>query len=59
MHEIGHVLGLNHSAQRTSVMNAIYHRNIRGRFELSTHDRLDITSLYGKTLTKLFLTSVE
>lgn len=47
VHEIGHVLGLNHSSSSDSVMNAIYHRNIRGRFELSSDDRQKIKELYG------------
>ena len=47
VHEIGHVLGLNHSIQQNSVMNAIYHRQITGDFELHDHDRSQIRELYG------------
>lgn len=47
VHEIGHVLGLNHSDVGDSIMNAIYHRVIRGRFELSNHDRMEVKRSYG------------
>lgn len=48
MHEIGHVLGFNHSVSTGSVMNAIYHRNLKGNFELSDHDRAEVKRTYGK-----------
>lgn len=48
VHELGHVIGLNHSNMEDSVMNAIYHQSIRGVFELSHHDRREVQKAYGK-----------
>ncbi|XP_067952028.1 matrix metalloproteinase-21-like [Watersipora subatra] len=47
VHELGHVIGLNHSDVDTSVMNAIYHRKLRGDFELDPHDRREVRRAYG------------
>lgn len=47
VHELGHVIGLNHSNVDNSVMNAIYHQSIRGDFELSLHDRREVKKAYG------------
>ena len=48
VHEIGHVLGFNHSSEQNSVMNANYLRNIRSGFELTDDDIEKVTGLYGK-----------
>lgn len=48
VHELGHVLGLNHSDAENSVMNAIYHQSIRGEFELSDNDRQEVKRAYGE-----------
>lgn len=49
VHEIGHVIGLNHTTVADSVMNAIYHRSIRGEFELADHDRKEVQLAYGRS----------
>ncbi|XP_045132471.1 matrix metalloproteinase-21-like [Portunus trituberculatus] len=48
VHEIGHVLGLGHVAQRASVMHAVYERVLPNQgFELGCHDRKRVQNLYG------------
>ncbi|KAK8399067.1 hypothetical protein O3P69_004264 [Scylla paramamosain] len=48
VHEIGHVLGLGHVAQRASVMHAVYERVLPNQgFELGSHDRKRVQKLYG------------
>lgn len=49
VHEIGHVLGLNHTEKVYSIMYAIYHsrRLQRDEFELGWEDRKDVQKIYG------------
>ncbi|XP_050718993.1 uncharacterized protein LOC126999901 isoform X2 [Eriocheir sinensis] len=48
VHEIGHVLGLNHVAQRDSVMHAVYERVLPNQgFELGWNDRKLVQKIYG------------
>ncbi|CAC5387251.1 MMP21 [Mytilus coruscus] len=50
VHEIGHVLGLSHSSQITSIMYAIYHQsnvNPDKEFELTWDDRKAVQKAYG------------
>jgi predicted Zn-dependent protease len=53
VHEIGHVLGLSHSVQETSIMTPQYHRTVddKGNYKAPSLDRLDtreIQEMYGK-----------
>ncbi|XP_014788131.1 matrix metalloproteinase-21 [Octopus bimaculoides] len=49
VHEIGHVLGLNHTEKDYSVMYAIYNQdsNVDSEFELGWDDRKDVQKIYG------------
>ena len=49
VHEIGHVLGLDHINKSQSIMYAIYHGSkLSPEFELSRNDRMDVQKIYGK-----------
>ncbi|GAB1603961.1 matrix metalloproteinase-21-like [Argonauta hians] len=49
VHEIGHVLGLNHTEKGYSVMYAIYNQDnsVNSEFELGWDDRKDVQKIYG------------
>ena len=49
-HEIGHVLGLTHSDQKTSVMSPIYKPGYDPNFKLSDDDIKGIQFMYGMVL---------
>ena len=55
-HEIGHVLGLDHSSQENSIMNPFYSYSNDGNlsdYDLNEDDILGIQSLYGKREEKI------
>ncbi|CAG5116421.1 unnamed protein product [Candidula unifasciata] len=47
VHEIGHVLGLNHTNKTYSIMYAYHATELTPEFELSWDDRHDIQNIYG------------
>lgn len=48
VHEIGHVLGLNHTNKTYSIMYAYHATELTPEFELSWDDRNDIQNIYGE-----------
>ena len=52
VHEIGHVLGQEHTNKSGSIMYALYHATkVEPRFELGVDDRREVQRIHGTTNT--------